>query len=613
MLDIRRVLASKPRKPERVELAALLTPWGEKIARGDGDLPPASHPSPQMERDAWTSLNGTWECAFVPSPDAAGAWRTATPPERGWLPIRVPFSPEAALSGVGRQLQPSELLWYRRTFEPPELGSGERLILHFEAVDWACSVYVNGVPVREHTGGYLPFSADVTDALRPGANHLSVCVFDPSDAGTQLRGKQRLERGGIWYTAQSGIWQDVWCEVVPEGHVSSLLVDARLGGDGVGTLVLLVGTAGAGTLVARLLDDGREVARASARTSGAREVRMTLEVAGAHPWRPRDPHLYDIELTFGADRLRSYCGFRRVELRAGDDGATRVHLNGRAIFLRGVLDQGYWPDGLMTAPAEAALAHDILAAREMGFNLLRMHLKVESRRFYALCDRLGILVWQDMVSGGGPYGAWHTSYKPTLFRASWSLTSDAGPRAARRLAADDPSYRREWRESCAGTVRLLRGHPSIVGWTLFNEGWGQFDARAACDDVRALDPTRLISAASGWYDQLCGDVCSVHNYFRPLAVWRDAAREPRAFVISEFGGVSWAVPGHVSLETSYGYDAAAGAEEFSREVRGLLDRALELRGSGLAGSVYTQLSDVEEETNGLLTYDRRVRKLAAGK
>ena len=610
MLDIKRVLASKPRKPEHVELTTLLTPWGEKVAAGEKDASLASHPRPQLVRDAWTSLDGVWECAFVFAPDAASAWRASTPPAGGWQAIRVPFSPEAPLSGVGRQLQPSELLWYRRTFDVPELGADERLILHFEAVDWACSVFVNGVPVCEHVGGYLPFSADVTEALRPGANHLMLCVFDPSDAGTQLRGKQRLERGGIWYTAQSGIWQDVWCEIVPAAHVSSLVVDARMGADG-GELVLLAGVEGEGTLIARLLDEGREVARASVRTAGAREARLRLKVAEPHLWRRTDPHLSDIDLMFGADRARSYCGFRSVEVRPDESGVPRVHLNGKALFLRGVLDQGYWPDGLMTAPSEAAFAHDILAARELGFNMLRMHIKVESRRFYALCDRLGILVWQDMVSGGGAYGAWQTSYKPTLFRASWSMATDEGPRAARRLAADDPGYRREWRETCVSTVRLLRGHPSVVGWTLFNEGWGQFDARAACADVRAMDPTRLISATSGWYDRLCGDIYSVHNYFRPLEVWRDVVREPRAFVISEFGGVSWAVPDHVSLATSYGYETAADGAAFAREVRGLLDQVLSLRPRGLAGYVYTQLSDVEEETNGLLTYDRRVNKLAA--
>ena len=608
MLDLRRVLASKPKPPADVELAELWTPWGERVAAGDKDVAAVSHPRPQLARERWASLNGSWECAFVPASDAASAWRDAEPPEGGWLPIRVPFSPEAPLSGVGRRLGPDELLWYRRELRGVELEAGERLVLHLDAVDWACSVYVNGMRVAEHTGAYLPFSADVTDALRPGEkNVLTVCVFDPSDAGTQLRGKQRLARGGIWYTAQSGIWRDVWWEVVPEAHVVELRADARADE---GRVVLLARVTGAGELVARLVDEGVEVARASSFARGEKDVELSLSAGDPHLWSPDDPHLYDLELSFGGDHVRSYCAFRTVEVRADAAGVPRVHLNGEPVFLRGVLDQGYWPDGLMTPPAEDALEHDIRTMRELGFNLLRKHIKVEQPRFYALCDRMGMLVWQDMPSGGGAYGAWHTSYQPTLLRASWTRVSDRGTRAWRRLAADDPAYREEWRATCAGTVRLLAGHPSVIGWTLFNEGWGQFDARAATELVRALDPTRPVSATSGWYDQGCGDLWSVHNYFRPLEVWPDRARPPRAFAISEFGGVSWAVSGHVSLATSYGYEEAAGGAEFADEVRGLLERADALEAEGLAGFVYTQLSDVEEETNGLLTYDRRVNKLA---
>ena len=608
MLDLRRVLASKPKPPADVELAELWTPWGERVAAGDKDMAAVSHPRPLFARERWASLNGSWECAFVPAPDAASAWRDAEPPEGGWLPIRVPFSPEAPLSGVGRRLGPDELLWYRCELEGVELAAGERLVLHLDAVDWACSVYVNGMRVAEHTGAYLPFSADVTDALRPGEkNVLTVCVFDPSDAGTQLRGKQRLARGGIWYTAQSGIWRDVWWEVVPEAHVAELRADARADE---GRVVLLARATGAGELVARLVDGGVEVARAAAFVRGERDVELSLPVGEVRPWSPDDPHLYDLEVSFGGDHVRSYCAFRTVEVRADTSGAPRVHLNGEPLFVRGVLDQGYWPDGLMTPPAEEALEHDVRAMRELGFNLLRKHIKVEQPRFYALCDRLGMLVWQDVPSGGGAYGAWQTSYQPTLLRASWTRVSDRGERAWRRLAAGDPAYREEWRSTCEGMVRLLAGHPSVIGWTLFNEGWGQFDARVATELVRTLDPTRPVSSTSGWYDQGCGDLWSVHNYFRPLEVWPDRARPARAFVISEFGGVSWAVPGHVSLATSYGYDQAAGGEEFAAEVHGLLEQADALEAEGLAGFVYTQLSDVEEETNGLLTYDRRVNKLA---
>ncbi|HIZ19029.1 MAG TPA: glycoside hydrolase family 2 [Candidatus Olsenella stercoravium] len=608
MLDLRRVLASKPKPPTDAELTELWTPWGEKVAADEKDVAPCTHPRPQCARERWASLNGMWECALVAVPDAAAAWRVAEPPVSGWRPIRVPFSPEAPLSGVGRQLKPDELLWYRRELEAPRLAAGERLILHLDAVDWACAVYVNDVRVAEHMGAYLPFSADITDALRPGEkNALAVCVHDPSDAGTQLRGKQRLARGGIWYTAQSGIWRDVWWEVVPASHVVELWADARAGE---GRVVLLARVTGAGELVARLVDEGVEVARASSFVRGEKDVELSLSAGDPHLWSPDDPHLYDLELSFGGDHVRSYCAFRTVEVRADAAGVPRVHLNGEPVFLRGVLDQGYWPDGLMTPPAEDALEHDIRTMRELGFNLLRKHIKVEQPRFYALCDRMGMLVWQDMPSGGGAYGAWHTSYQPTLLRASWTRMSDRGTRAWRRLAADDPAYRKEWRATCAGTVRLLAGHPSVIGWTLFNEGWGQFDARAATELVRALDPTRPVSATSGWYDQGCGDLWSVHNYFRPLEVWPDRSRPERAFVVSEFGGVSWAVSGHVSLATSYGYEETAGGAEFASEVRGLLGRADALEAEGLAGFVYTQLSDVEEETNGLLTYDRRVSKLA---
>ena len=614
MLDLRRVLAKGLRKPDKPELAELWTPWGEKVAAGEKDVAACSHPRPQFARVTWASLNGTWECAFVGAPDAASAWRSAEPPAdaAAWQPILVPFSPEAPLSGVRRQLRPDELLWYRRSFEAPELAEGERLVLHLDAVDWACSVYVNGQRAGEHVGGYLPFSFDVTELLRAGENCLELCVHDPSETGTQLRGKQRLDREGIWYTAQSGIWQDAWYEVVPAAHVIGLSFEPRADER---RMVLVARVEGRGTLDARLLDEGREIARMIRVAPDDGVLRLELPVAHPRPWSPDDPHLYDVELAFGTDRVHSYCAFRTVEVRPDAHGVPRVHLNGEPVFLRGVLDQGYWPDGLMTAPSEEALEHDVRTMRELGFNLLRKHIKVEQGRFYAICDRLGMLVWQDMVSGGGTYSAVHTSYVPTLLRASWTHGTDEGERAHRRLSSGDRPYRHEWRRTCVDTVKLLREHPCVVGWVLFNEGWGQFDAREAADAVRGLDPTRPIDATSGWYDRRCGDFFSVHNYFRPLAVWRDPARglrgtrPGRAFVISEFGGVNWVVPDHGCVSGSYGYDAAADAGAFGEKVRAQLAAADALEPEGLAGFVYTQLSDVEAESNGLLTYDRRVCKL----
>lgn len=616
MLDLRRVLAKGLRKPDQPELSELWTRWGKEIRDGEKDVASCSHPCPLFARDRWRSLNGRWECAFVETPDAAHDWRTAEPPEgeASWQQILVPFSPEAPLSGVRRQLTPSELLWYRLDFLMPATERSERVVLHFDAVDWACSVYLNGVRLGEHTGGYLSFSFDVTDALQPFENRLELCVHDPSDTGTQLRGKQRLAREGIWYTAQSGIWQDVWYEIVPETHIERVSVDARAQESRV---VLCAHLVGEGTLDARLFDGGQEIARMIKVSRGEDELSVTLPVPSARPWSPDDPHLYDLELTFGPDRVRSYCAFRTVEVRPDEQGVARVYLNGEPIFLRGVLDQGYWPDGLMTAPSEEALEHDISAMKKLGFNLLRKHIKVEQRRFYALCDRLGMLVWQDVPSGGGTYDAVHTSYLPTLLRASWTRHADTGQRAAKQLSAGDEAYRREWLKTCEGMVRLLGGHPCVAGWVLFNEGWGQFDARSACELVRGLDPTRPVDATSGWYDRRCGDFFSVHNYFRPLAVWCDpecrrrSDQPARAFVISEFGGVNWVVLGHGCVAGSYGYDAAADGEEYAKKVRALLSRADELEAEGLAGYVYTQLSDVEAESNGLLTYDRRVSKLLA--
>ena len=607
MLDLRRALANAPRTPGQAELRPLLPEWGERIAAGEESATP--HPRPRFARASFEPLDGWWDFAVVSCEGAADAWRDARPPAEFSERIRVPFSPEAPLSGVGRQVGPDELAWYRRTFAAPE---GKRVLLHFEAVDWACSCLVNGVRVGEHVGGYLPFSFDVTDALRDGENELALCAYDPGDEGVQPRGKQRRARGGIWYTAQSGIWQTVWLEAVGARRIASLAAEAR---PAEGRVVLTVQVEGAGPalpLSARVLDGGREVGRASAMASAGTHE-FSVEVGVPRLWSLEDPHLYDLELSYGDDRVASYCAFRTVSVGEDARGVRRFFLNGEPLFVRGVLDQGYWPDGLMTAPSDEAMASDIRAMKRLGFNLLRKHLKVEAGRFYYHCDRLGMLVCQDMVSGGSVPSTWRTSYKPTLFRRSWDRFADDSPSHRAALGAGSAAFRDEWTRTCAGVVRLLRDHPSVAMWSLFNEGWGQFDARAAVKLVRGLDPLRPIDATSGWYDQRCGDFFSVHNYFRPLEVYRDKARPARAFLLSEFGGLSCHLPGHSSLPTSYGYESCADLASFRRAVRETLDRACALEGQGLAGFVYTQLSDVEEETNGLLTYDRRVCKLEEGK
>ena len=640
MLDIRRVLASAPKKHTEETLNSLTTVWGEALDTSNV-LP--EHPRPRMQRDNYVMLNGVWEYAIAPVDGEVDAETLAQQaiPSRWDGQIVVPFSPEAPLSGVGRTVRPHELLWYRRKIDLQKPADDQRLILHFDAVDWMCACFVNGKLVGTHTGGYLPFSFDITDLLGSAevgesattgkagvataaevadAAELVLCVWDPSDTGSQLRGKQRLLRGDIWYTAQSGVWQSVWYEVVFAAHLESL----TLKGDMFGALevranVQVSGLYGVQTSACELelaLKDelGQDVLLATLPVDEAGEIHAELHVDDPQLWSPESPHFYAVEATLRrdgvvVDAVHSYCAFRTVEVKPDEAGVPRVHLNGAQYFVRGVLDQGYWPDGLLTAPSDDALVYDVEAMKSAGFNTLRKHIKIESERWYYHCDHIGMLVWQDCVSGGSAYSPWHTSQKPTLFSFTWGRFDDTTPRHHEALSAGDEGYRKEWTETCQEMVKLLDGHPSIGFWTLFNEGWGQFDACAATETVHALDATRPIDATSGWYDQGCGDFLSIHNYFRPLrAGWHGKQRGNRAAIISEFGGLAQMTPGHTSLDHSYGYGDFATVEDWRAAVQKLLTEAESLQVEGLAGYVYTQVSDVEEEVNGLLTYDRKINK-----
>ena len=641
MLDIRRVLASAPKKHTEETLNPLTTVWGEAL---DASNVLPEHPRPRMQRDEYATLNGVWEYAIAPVNGEVDAETLAQQeiPSRWDGQIVVPFSPEALLSGVGRTVRPNELLWYKRKIELSKLADDQRLILHFDAVDWMCACFVNGKLAGTHTGGYLPFSFDVTDLLGSAETgesaasaartesvatadssdtaELVLCVWDPSDTGSQLRGKQRLSRGDIWYTAQSGIWQSVWYEIVSAVHLESL----TLKGDMFGALevranVQVSGLSGVQTgaceLELALKDEfGQDVLLATLPVDEAGEIHAELHVDDVQLWSPESPHLYAVEVMLQRDGVvvdaaHSYCAFRTVEVKKDVAGVPRVHLNGAPYFVRGVLDQGYWPDGLMTAPSDDALVYDIEAMKSAGFNTLRKHIKIETERWYYHCDRLGMLVWQDCVSGGSAYSPWHTSQKPTLFSFTWNQFDDTTPEHHQALSAGDEGYCKEWIETCQEMVKLLDGHPSIGIWTLFNEGWGQFDARAATEAVRALDTTRPIDATSGWYDQGCGDFLSIHNYFRPLrAGWHGKQRGNRAAIISEFGGLAQMTSGHTSLDHSYGYGDFATVEDWRGAVQKLLAVAELLQVEGLSGYVYTQVSDVEEEVNGLLTYDRKINK-----
>ncbi len=560
----------------------LFTRWGRAL---DPAQVLVEYPRPQLVRDSYLNLNGWWDHAITPA--------DAPPPEVYDGPILVPFSPEAPLSGVGRQLRPDERLSYRRTVEVPDgfVPTGGRLLLHFGAVDQTCTVRVDGVEVGRNVGGYLPFTCDVTDALRTGRGELTLDVRDRSDGQQHASGKQRLARGGIWYTAQSGIWQTVWLEAVPAGHVTGLDLVPHLA-DGC-VEVTVHAAAGEAT-----------VTLAGSRTVVAANTPTRLPVRDVRPWTPEDPHLYDVEVVLGEDRVTSYVGLRSVSVQPDEHGVPRLMLNGAPYLHVGVLDQGYWPDGLLTAPCDAAMVHDIVTMRQLGFTLLRKHLKVEPLRWYHHCDRLGMLVWQDLVNGGGRYRTAAVTW-PGRYPVRLTDTRRRG-----LMGRSDPAGRALFREEMRRTVEHLRGVPSLVVWVPFNEGWGQFDALAITADLRALDPTRPVDHASGWHDQGGGDLDSRHVYGRRFRMPR--RRDGRAVVLSEYGGHQLRVEGHVyddEVAFGYGREPTPGdlAESFHR-----LHQALAADvGRGLSATVYTQLSDVEDELNGLLTYDREVLKIDA--
>lgn len=558
----------------------LMTPWGEHL---DENCILTEYPRPQMRRDSYLNLNGRWEYAITDSDESPRHWDGT---------ILVPFSPESALSGVGRSLQPGQTLWYRREVIVPQgfIPADGRLLLHFGAVDQEAAVYWNGRLLGRHMGGYNAFTLDATDALGP-RNSLVVRVHDDTDASFHSRGKQKTRRGGIWYTPQSGIWQTVWMEAVPRHYIESLRIVPLFDQSAVEVMVRC-----SQPLQCEATVDGRTVPFTSGEPA-------RIPMPDFRAWSPEDPYLYDLSVTLGEDRVESYFGMRKMEVRADRGGVKRLFLNGEPYFQSGLLDQGYWPDGLYTAPSDEALIYDIQTAKAMGFNLLRKHIKVEPMRWYYHCDRLGMLVWQDMPSGGGKY----RFSTITLPLVTGIHRRDNHYRAFARASSQG---RGEYMDELEEMVGQLFNAPSVVLWVPFNEGWGQFDSTFVMERVRALDPTRPVDPASGWHDQGAGELRSLHVYFKPFRFRRD--RRGRALALSEFGGYNLRVDGHCFNQKDYGYrrlpDAAALWRDFSR----LYEReVLPAVPKGLCASVYTQLSDVEDELNGLMTYDRRVVKLDA--
>ena len=565
--------------------------------------PLAEYPRPAMRRDSCEILNGPWQYAITQTAEYPAAWQGS---------ILVPYSPEAPASGVGRTLQPGQWLHYHRLFAPPA-GEGGRVLLHFGAVDYACAVQVNGHLAGGHRGGYWPFTLDITGLLNgTGRNSLWVAVQDPTGHGTQARGKQTLKPGGMFYPAQSGIWQTVWLERVPDNYIQTLTVtpdyDAR-------TVTVRVHTAkpgGAVNLWAMVRAGGVTIAEDWGSDEADQDGEVTLNIPEEHffPWSPDTPFLYD--LTVGTnqgeeaefDTVHSYFALRKWSCAPDAHGVLRFCLNDKPILLNGLLDQGYWPEGLYTPPSDAAVERELSEVKALGFNLLRKHAKIEPQRWYYHCDRLGLIVWQDIVNGGSAYNLWFVTYLTNALQPLLRRFPD-GKACRRLLSRAKPAGREEYAHELADTVQALRCHPCIACWVPFNEGWGQFDAGKAVQALRTLDGTRLVDEASGWFDQGGGDVHSLHNYFYPLRI----RPQKRTVALSEYGGIAWPMPGYEPPRKTYGYGTAKDRQELTARYKKLqLKTVLPQLEKGLSALVYTQLTDVEDEVNGLFTYDRAAVK-----
>lgn len=560
------------------------------------DMPLPEYPRPQMVRDCWMNLNGFFDFAI-------------TDEDKDWCDeytdkIRVPFAVESCLSGVCKRVSKDNLLWYRKSFTLTDAFKGKRVLLHFEAVDWKTKVYVNGEKVGKHIGGYNPFCFDITDYLKDGENELVVKVWDPTDEGWQNRGKQASESHGFWYTSTSGIWQTVWLEGVNESYISSYKLTPDIDE---GIIAIKTDIKGEGTLKIKILD-GEAVVNEAEISADAK-----VSVPDAKLWSPESPFLYDFVLTLtkdGAevDSVKGYFGMRKFSI--GEYGGyARLFLNNEPYFQKGLLDQGYWSDGQMTPPTEEAMIYDIQKMKDLGFNMLRKHIKVESHRWYYLCDKIGMLVWQDMVSGGKALNLFHAGVLPNIQGTlNPLLYMSKKDNAYSTFNRDKIEWRTQFEEEYEEMIDNLYNFTSICCWVPFNEGWGQFDAKRIGDWTKQKDPSRFCDHASGWYDQKGADFRSMHKYILPVILPK---YDGRPIVLSEFGGYSHNIQGHVwNYQKSFGYQMYKSKDTLTEAYRKLHEKQIipNIK-KGLSATVYTQVSDVEFEVNGMLSYDRELVKL----
>ena len=556
------------------------TQWAEQI-NPDNVLP--EYPRPIMERGEWKNLNGLWQYAIVD--------KGARTPQTFDGEILVPFAVESSLSGVQKRIDDTKELVYQRTFEVPSAWKGKQVLLHFGAVDWKADVWVNDVKVGSHTGGYAPFSFDITPALVAKTNKLVVRVWDPTDKSYQPRGKQVSKPGGIWYTPVSGIWQTVWLEPVNEKHIANLRILPDVDAN-----VLKVDACVAEGTATDMLEvsvyDGNQLVASGKSINGEQvDVEMPQDVK---LWSPDSPFLYTLKVALinkgkVVDKVDSYAAMRKFSSRRDENGIVRLELNNQPLFQFGPLDQGWWPDGLYTAPTDEALRYDVQKTKDFGFNMIRKHIKVEPARWYMHCDQLGIIVWQDMPSGDK--------------NPEWQMRKYFDGAERLRSPESEANYRKEWKE----IMDYLYSYPCIGTWVPFNEAWGQFKTQEIAEWTKQYDPSRLVNPASGGNHYTCGDILDLHNYPAPSMYLYDAQR---ATVLGEYGGIGLVLKDHLwEPNRNWGYVQFNSSKEATDEYVKYAEMLYNMVVKGFSGAVYTQTTDVEIEVNGLMTYDRKVIKL----
>ena len=549
----------------------LMTKWGEDLNK---NCPLSEYPRPQFKRDSYLNLNGIWQCDFCESEEI---------PSKFSYDIVVPFSPETPLSGVNRKLKSNEYLIYNKTFDLPEKFNKGRVFIHFGAVDQIAKIYLNGNFVGVHHGGYTPFGFEISHLVQEH-NTLNVVVRDLTEKNEYSRGKQKTDRGGIWYSAQSGIWQTVWLESTPDEYIPNVRITPDLDNQSV------TFEADGDLIVQKLIYDGDKLIADTSDT--------VVKLENVKEWSPENPFLYDVVFKYKDDEVHSYFGMRKFSVGTDNSGMPRLMLNNKPYFMNGLLDQGYYPDGFLTSPSNEAMEFDVKSVKNLGFNMLRKHIKIEPMLWYHYCDVNGIIVWQDMINGGGKYGL-EISVIPfvniTLNDNNYSI-----------FHRTDKEGRDLYYQELEEIVDTLYNCTCIALWVPFNEGWGQFDSNYAYTLVKAMDSTRIVDSASGWHDRGETDVISKHIYFTPIKV--HSGRKP--WCLTEFGGLSTRVKGHTFNNKMFGYKIFNSKQGLTKAYKNLFEKTIipQIK-DGLSATVYTQVTDVEDELNGLFTYDRKVQKI----